>query len=593
MERNELTRPICFFQCALFNVVLRLFFIFLNNILMSYELRVMNYFRTTIKTLFLLLLWQTSVQLVTQAQDIQGQAIKFGRVLKLVESFYVDTVNINKLTERAITEMLSTLDPHSIYISKDEMAEMNQPLEGNFEGIGISFNVFQDTLVVMTTIPGGPSEKVGLRPGDRIIKVDAKNIAKIGLKTADVFKLLRGDKGTKVNLTVLRKGEHNPLEFTIIRDKIPIFSLDASFMLNKETAYIKLNKFAATTIDEYKEAMKSLNANAKVKSLVLDLRGNGGGFLGAAYELANQFLDEKKLIVYTEGTHSPRRDYFSTTRGDFVNGNLVILIDEGSASASEIVSGAIQDWDRGVLIGRRSFGKGLVQQPFPLNDGSMIRLTTAHYYTPAGRNIQKPYKEDIKDYRNEYIKRYERGEMFNKDSISLPDSLMMRTLVTKRKVYGGGGIMPDLFIPLDTSRYYRYFNNLVRKNVLFPFVVGFIDRNRDQLKAQYKTFTDFKNNFQVTDTLMAILIKAGEKEGIKRDDESLKISGAIIARQIRALVARDLYEAGCYYQIMLEDDKEVKKAIEILSDQKGFDQYLNKVEEKKGFFSKLFSHKKV
>src|ERR1035437_8635648 len=500
----------------------------------------MNYFRTTIKTLILLLLLLTSVQLATKAQDIQGQAIKFGRVLKLVESFYVDTVNINKLTERAITEMLSTLDPHSIYISKDEMAEMNQPLEGNFEGIGISFNVFQDTLVVMTTIPGGPSEKVGLRPGDRIIKVDAKNIAKIGLKTADVFKLLRGDKGTKVNLSVLRKGEHAPLEFTIIRDKIPIFSLDASFMLDKETAYIKLNKFAATTIDEYKEAMKSLTANAKVKSLVLDLRGNGGGFLGAAYELANQFLDEKKLIVYTEGIHSPRRDYFSTTRGDFVNGNLVILIDEGSASASEIVSGAIQDWDRGVLIGRRSFGKGLVQQPFPLNDGSMIRLTTAHYYTPAGRNIQKPYKEDIKDYKNEYIKRFEKGEMFNKDSISLPDSLMMRTLVTKRKVYGGGGIMPDIFIPMDTSRYYRYFNNLVRKNVLFPFVVGFIDKNRNQLKAQYKTFTDFKNNFLVTDTMMEVLIKAGEKEGIKRDDESLKISGAIIERQIRALIARDL-----------------------------------------------------
>ena len=536
----------------------------------------MNYLRIVKRVTPLFFTLFVFGQLTLKAQDVQYQAIKFGRVLNLIDNFYVDTANVNKLTEHAIIEVLSSLDPHSVYISKDEVAEMNQPLEGNFEGIGISFNIFQDTLMVMTTIPGGPSELVGLRPGDRIIRVNEKHIVGIGLKNQDVFKLLRGDKGTRVNLTIIRKGEKSPLEFTIIRDKIPIFSLDAAFLLNKETVYVKLNKFAATTISEYKDAMKSLNAKNKIKNLVLDLRGNGGGFLGAAYDLANQFLEEKKLIVYTEGTHSPRRDYISATRGDFIQGNLIVLIDEGSASASEIVSGAIQDWDRGVLIGRRSFGKGLVQQPFPLNDGSIIRLTTAHYYTPAGRNIQKPYKDDIKNYRNDYITRLERGEMYSKDSISFPDSLMMKTLVTKRKVYAGGGIMPDIFIPMDTSMYYRYFNNLIRKNVLFPFVVGFIDKNRDQLKANYKTLEDFRKNFHVTDQMMEELIKAGEAEKIKRDNESLKVSGVIIARQIRAFVAREIFETGAFYQIMIEDDKEVEKALEILSDQKGFNKYLNK-----------------
>jgi carboxyl-terminal processing protease len=536
----------------------------------------MSYFSTSKKKILLLIFVLAGCVINLNAQDVQSQAIKFGRVLNLIEGFYVDTTNINKLTETAITEILSTLDPHSVYISKDEVAEMNQPLEGNFEGIGISFNIFQDTLMVMSTIPGGPSEMVGLKAGDRIIKVDGKIIVSIGLKNQDVYKLLRGNKGTKVNLTIFRKGEKTPLEFTIIRDKIPIFSLDASFMLNKETAYIKLNKFAATTIDEYKEAMKSLNSRAKVKNLVLDLRGNGGGFLGAAYELANQFLEDKKLIVYTEGSHSPRRDYYSTTRGDFIQGNLILLIDEGSASASEIVSGAIQDWDRGVLIGRRSFGKGLVQQPFPLNDGSLIRLTTAHYYTPAGRNIQKPYKDDIKNYRNDYLKRLEKGEMYSKDSITFSDSLMIKTLVTKRKVYGGGGIMPDIFIPMDTSTYYRYFNNLVRQNVLLPYVIGFVDKNRDLLKTRYKLFDDYRKNFHVTNDMIEELIKAGEKEKIKKDDESLKFSQAIIERQIKALIAREIFETGSYYQIMSEDDKEIAKALEILSDQNVFNRYLNK-----------------
>jgi carboxyl-terminal processing protease len=510
------------------------------------------------------------------AQDIQSQAIKFGRVLRLVDAFYVDTANVGKLTENAIVSLLGRLDPHSVYITKAEVEEMNQPLEGNFEGIGISFNIIQDTLIVMTTIPGGPSEKVGLRPGDRIIRVDAKNITSIGLKTQDVFGLLRGNKGTLVNLKVIRKGERAPLDFAIIRDKIPIYSLDAAFMLNKETAFVKLNRFSATSIEEYTSAMKSLEKQGRVKNLILDLRGNGGGYLGAAYELANQFLEANKLIVYTEGAHSPRKDYLSNTNGDFLKGNLVILIDEGTASASEIVSGAIQDWDRGVLIGRRSFGKGLVQQPFELNDGSMIRLTTAHYYTPAGRNIQKPYKDDPENYRNDYLKRYERGELFNRDSITTADSLMTKTLVTKRKVFGGGGIMPDIFVPLDTSVHYKYFNVLVRKNIFFPYVVSYIDQHRKELKMRYPNFASFRDNYVVPSFALSDLMALGEKSGVAKDEESMRILQNLILRQIRALIARDLYEPGDYYRIMIDEDIEVKKAIEVLSDPKAYARYLNR-----------------
>ena len=510
------------------------------------------------------------------AQDIQSQAIKFGRVLKLVDAFYVDTANINKLTENAIVDLLARLDPHSVYITKSEVEEMDQPLQGNFEGIGISFNIIQDTLIVMTTIPGGPSEKVGLRPGDRIVRVDAKSITSIGIKTQDVFGLLRGKKGTTVNLKVIRRGETAPLEFTIVRDKIPIYSLDAAFHLDKETAFIKLNRFSATTIEEYTTAVKRLDKESKIKNLILDLRGNGGGYLGAAYELANQFLEANKLIVYTEGTHSPRKDYLSITMGDFLKGNLVILIDEGTASASEIVSGAIQDWDRGVLIGRRSFGKGLVQQPFQLNDGSMIRLTTAHYYTPAGRNIQKPYKDDPENYRNDYAKRYERGELFNKDSISTTDSLMTKTLVTKRRVFGGGGIVPDIFVPLDTSVHYKYFNTLIRKNIFFPYVVSYVDQHRKELIAKYPDFQSFKNNFAVTPSALDELMTLGEKSGVKKDEESMKELKSVIFRQIRALIARDLYDSGDYYRIMTEDDPEIKKAVELLADPKAYAHYLNK-----------------
>ena len=510
------------------------------------------------------------------AQDIQGQAIKFGRVLRLVDAFYVDTANVNKITENAIVDLLGRLDPHSVYITKDEVEEMNQPLEGNFEGIGISFSVIQDTLTVMTTIPGGPSEKVGLRPGDRIIKVDAKSITNIGLKTPDVYKLLRGNKGTTVSLTIARKGEAAILDFTIVRDKIPIYSLDAAFMLNKETAFIKLNRFSATTIEEYSAAMRRLEKEHKVKNLVLDLRGNGGGYLGAAYELANKFLEASKLIVYTEGIHSPRKDYLSSTNGDFLKGSLIILIDEGTASASEIVAGAIQDWDRGVIIGRRSFGKGLVQQQFELNDGSLIRLTTAHYYTPAGRNIQKPYKDIQDSYRNDYLKRYESGELFNKDSIPSTDSLMTLTLVNKRKVYGGGGIVPDIFVPLDTSVHYAYFNTLVRKNIFFPYVVSYIDQHRKDILGKYPDFQSFNNNFSVAAAMLDELMNLGEKAGVKKDEVSAKALQSLIFRQIRALISRDLYDPGSYFTIMTEDDEEVNKALDLLADPKVYIRYLSR-----------------
>ncbi len=546
-------------------------FQFINIIFFSVKNEYFRFSKGVIITLSLLFL-----SLGISAQDFQSQAIKFGRVLRLVDAFYVDTVNMNKLTENAIVDLLARLDPHSVYITKSEVEEMNQPLEGNFEGIGISFNIIQDTLIVMTTIPGGPSEKVGLHPGDRIIRVDTKNIASIGIKTQDVFGLLRGNKGTTVNLKVVRRGESAPLDFTIIRDKIPIYSLDAAFHLDKETAFIKLNRFSATTIEEYKTAVKKMEKEGKIKNMILDLRGNGGGYLGAAYELANQFLEADKLIVYTEGTHSPRKDYRSKTNGDFLKGNLVILIDEGTASASEIVSGAIQDWDRGVLIGRRSFGKGLVQQPFALNDGSMIRLTTAHYYTPAGRNIQKPYKDDLENYRNDYAKRYERGELFNKDSIPNTDSLMTRTLVTKRPVYGGGGIVPDIFVPLDTSIHYKYFNILIRKNIFFPYVISYIDQHRKEILSKYSDFQLFRDNFIVSPSVLDDLMALGEKAGVKKDKESMKALQDVIFRQIRALISRDLYDSGDYYRIMIEDDPEVKKAVELLSDPKAYARYLNR-----------------
>lgn len=528
-----------------------------------------------------------------KAQEVQDNAMKFGRLLRLIDSYYVDSTKVNDLTEKAIVEVLRNLDPHSVYISKEEVAKMNEPLQGNFEGVGISFNVLHDTLMVVTTVPGGPSEKVGILAGDRIVQIDAKVVANIGLKNTDVFDLLRGKKGTRVDLKIKRKGEPNIMDFTVIRDKIPINSLDASYLLDDHTGYIKLNKFSATTISEFNDAIKVLKGGSKLNSLVLDLRGNGGGYLTAAIELADQFLNDSKLVVYTSGLHSEKKEYNASSLGELEQGKLILLIDEGSASASEIVSGAIQDWDRGVLIGRRSFGKGLVQQPFPLTDGSMIRLTTAHYYTPTGRCIQKPYSDDVDAYQKDYLHRMENGELFSKDSVSLNKAEKYQTKISKRTVYGGGGIMPDLFVPLDTSKYYIYYNMLNRKNVVAGTVLDIMDQNRASFTEKYPDFKTYNQKFEVTEEMVDKIIAAGDKadagkvdeevavpvvdpkagktapqakpEPYKPDAKSIEFARPLLKKQIKGLIARDLFSLSEYFQVMNADDDAIKKAVEVIN----------------------------
>lgn len=506
-------------------------------------------------------------------ESVQENQIKFARLLRLVEGYYVDTANISKLTENAIVNLLSELDPHSTYISKEEVDKMNEPLKGNFEGIGISFNIYKDSLLVTSIIAGGPSEKVGLREGDRIVDVDGKNIAGIGLKNSDVFDLLRGEKGTEVNLKVFRKSESDLLGFKILRDKIPIYSLDASYMIDKTTGYIKLNKFAATTNEEFETAMKELKREG-IQNLILDLRGNGGGYLKSAIEISDQFLGGGELVVYTSGLNDPKRDYDATPAGNFESGKLVILVDEGTASASEIVTGAVQDWDRGVVVGRRSFGKGLVQKPFYLTDGSMVRLTTAHYYTPSGRCIQKPYEEGVSEYRKDYVTRMSNGEMFNADSVHFDDSLKYKTLHNGRNVYGGGGIMPDIFVPLDTSHYYGYLNQLRRKNVTYNYVLDFIDANRSQLNKDYPDFNSFNSKFKIEEKVIAEIVERGENEGVEKDDESLEFIRDNLKKELKAYIARDLYSRNDMYKILNRDDDAVLKALDVLVNQKEYNNLL-------------------
>mgnify|MGYP000028264401 CR=1 FL=1 len=492
-------------------------------------------------------------------------AYKYGQFLQMLERFYVDSVNTKTIVENAIINELKELDPHSTYISSEDVKKMNEPLQGNFEGIGISFNILKDTLFVITPIPGGPSEKVGILAGDRILLVDNENIAGVGLTNEDVFSLLRGEKGTKVKVSIKRRSVTNLLDFVITRDKIPINSLDAAYQIDKGIGYIKLNRFSLTTMDEFSRAAIELKQQG-VSNLILDLTGNAGGYLDVAAALSEQFLDDEQLIVYTEGLNSLRKEYLASARGLFKEGNLIILIDEGSASASEIVSGAVQDWDRGIIIGRRSFGKGLVQRQLELPDGSMIRLTTAKYYTPSGRLIQKPYENGVEEYQQEIYSRYRNGEFISRDSINFPDSLKYKTLINQRIVFGGGGIMPDIFVPIDTSFYTDYYSELIRKGILNQFVLEYVDKNRKHLNLEFPDFDKFKNDFLISNELIEKLVKQAEKEGLPLNEEEVDISKDRISLTLKAYIARDLWSTSEFYEIINVVDRNLQKAIEVMKD---------------------------
>lgn len=502
------------------------------------------------------------------SNTLSAQSNQAARKLQLAEfaisRLYVDEVNEEELVEKAIISMLEELDPHSTYTNAEEARKMNEPLEGEFEGIGIQFQMMEDTLLVVQPVSGGPSEKVGILAGDRITAVEDTLIAGVKMSTEEIMSRLRGPKGSVVKLTIIRRDIDEPLTFDVKRDKIPIYSLDASYMITPTTGYIRLNKFGANTIEEFQAALSKLQGQG-MKDLILDLQGNGGGYLNAAIDLANEFLPQKSLIVYTEGKASKRSEFVAKGNGNFLKGKLVVLVDEYSASASEIVSGAIQDWDRGTIVGRRTFGKGLVQRPIDLPDGSMIRLTIARYYTPSGRCIQKPYeKGEEEDYDNDLAKRLEHGELMHADSIHLPDSLMFKTKRLGRTVYGGGGIMPDYFVPIDTTLYSDYHRDLVAKGVVIKTTLNYIEKNRKALTKSYRKFDDFNRKFEVSNELLDELRKEGEKSGVAFNETEYNTSLPRIKTQLKALIARDIWEMSEYYQVMNQTDDVVQQALKII-----------------------------
>lgn len=510
---------------------------------------------------FLLLLSVTSLN----AQVDRAQLEKFQRALQVIQMAYIEEVNSEDLVEHAIRGMLRELDPHSVYLSAEELRRANEPLIGSFEGIGIQFNLINDTIVVVSPVPGGPSEKVGILPGDKIVRIDGESSVGSQITNQVVQDRLRGERGSRVDVAVSRRGTPDLLDFTITRDRIPINSLDAAFMATPEIGYIKLNRFSRTTMREFRQALGDLKRQG-MQHLILDLNYNSGGFLDVAIDLTDQFLDRDQLIVYTEGHSAPEQRFNSTSRGDFKAGKLVVLVNEGSASASEILAGAIQDWDRGLVIGRRTFGKGLVQRPFELPDGSAIRLTTARYHTPTGRSIQKPYDEGTDRYFNDLSERLRNGELVSPENITFPDSLKYFTKFNRRVVYGGGGIMPDFFIPIDTTGISTYHSRLVRRGILNTFGIEYTNDNRQSLLAAYPTPDDFVRNFTVDQALLETLFMYSEDQGIPRVGNAEDPSDHYLKTQLKGLIARNLFDWGAYVQVTVQSDPAFLKALETLQD---------------------------
>lgn len=580
------------------------------------------------KTLIFTFLVLFGISLFAQNKNIDRDTKKMLRLMYMINSYYVDTTNMPILTEAAIEGMLKELDPHSTYIPKKEVQKMNEPLQGNIIGIGVTFQILNDTIHVMDVVADGPAEKVGMFPGDKIVKVNDSAATGDSINNEWVMSRLRGKKGSMVKVEVARIGKDNII-FDIKRDNIPLNSIDTWFMIDKEVGYIALRRFALKSDEELQNAIQDLKEQG-MKKLIFDLRSNGGGYLETAFKICEEFLSEEKMVVYTEGEKQPRQEWKTTSRkGEFEKGNLVILTDEYTASASEITSGAVQDWDRGVIVGRRTFGKGLVQRPFNLDDGSQVRLTIARYYIPSGRCIQKPYDNGVDDYRQDYQKRYSHGEMIYADSISFPDSLKYHTN-NNRIVYGGGGIMPDIFVPMDTTRASDYYINLRSKNLFNEFSINYAESNREELLKKYPTYEDFDKaweglnlmqefqryasekgvepdviktdwvNNMVKDYLKEVqkdstktynsyvdytneilegnkmlkeILSKAEQEDIKQK-EYIKNSNLYIESNLKGFIARNLYGTKYYYKAVQQNDETLQTALKIIKDDKQYNKIL-------------------